>query len=77
MFRVTYHNHVALSELADNKANILISINGVIISVMIAIVTRTGPVSWNFAPMLVLSPGARSRWCLRCWAPGRASAAAP
>lgn len=57
MFRVTYQNHISLSQLADNKANMLISINGLIISVMIAIVTRTDAVSWNLAPMLVLTVG--------------------
>lgn len=57
MYRVTYQNHISLSRLADNKANMLISINGLIISVMIAIVTRTGAVSWNFAPLLVLITG--------------------
>lgn len=57
MYRVTYQNHIALSRLADNKANMLISINGLIISVMIAIVTRTGAVSWNFTPLLVLITG--------------------
>lgn len=58
MYRVTYQNHIALSQLADNKANILISINGVIISVMIAIVTRLGAVSWNLLPVVVLIGGA-------------------
>ena len=57
MYRVTYENHISLSQLADNKANMLISINGLIISVMIAIVTRTGAVSWSFAPFLVLITG--------------------
>jgi pycsar effector protein len=57
MYRVTYQNHISLSQLADNKANMLISINGLIISIMIAIVTRTGAVSWGLAPMLVLITG--------------------
>ena len=57
MYRVTYQNHISLSQLADNKANMLISINGLIISVMIAIVTRTGAVSWSLAPLLVLITG--------------------
>jgi hypothetical protein len=58
MFRVTYHNHVALSQLADSKANMLISINGLIISVMIAVLTpRLGSISWAFAPALVLIVG--------------------
>jgi hypothetical protein len=55
MYRVTYQNHIALSQLADNKANMLISINGVIISVMIAIVTRLGAVSWSLLPIVVLT----------------------
>jgi hypothetical protein len=58
MYRVTYQNHIALSQLADNKANILISINGVIISVMIAIVTRLGAVSWSLLPAVLLIAGA-------------------
>ena len=58
MYRVTYQNHIALSQLADNKANMLISINGVIISVMIAIVTRLGEVSWSLLPVVVLVGGA-------------------
>lgn len=58
MYRVTYENHIALSQLADNKANMLISINGVIISVMIAIVTRLGEVSWSLLPIVVLVGGA-------------------
>jgi hypothetical protein len=57
MYRVTYQNHIALSQLADNKANMLISINGVIISVMIAIVTRLGQVSWSLLPLVVLIGG--------------------
>jgi CHASE1-domain containing sensor protein len=57
MYRVTYQNHISLSQLADNKANMLMSINGLIISVMIAIVTRTGAGSWSLAPVLVLITG--------------------
>jgi hypothetical protein len=57
MYRVTYQNHISLSQLADNKANMLISINGLIISVLIAIVTRSGAVEWRLAPVLVLVTG--------------------
>ena len=35
MFRVTLRNHVQLSRLADNKANIMLSINAVVISVVL------------------------------------------
>jgi hypothetical protein len=58
MYRVTYHNHIALSQLADNKANMLISINGIVISVVIAIVTRLGEVTWSLLPVVVLIGGA-------------------
>ena len=64
MYRVTYQNHISLSQLADNKANMLLSVNGVIISIMIAIVTRTGgAVSWSLAPMLVLISGCMVSLC--------------
>jgi len=35
MFRVTLKNHTALSQIADNKANIMLSINAIIISVVL------------------------------------------
>jgi Family of unknown function (DUF5706) len=57
MFRVTYSNHIALSRLADSKTSMLISINSLIISGVIALVTRTGTVSWHFTPVLVLLAG--------------------
>jgi hypothetical protein len=58
LLRVTYHNHVALSQLADTKANMLISINGVIISILIAVLTpRIGAFSWEFIPAAVLIAG--------------------
>ncbi len=58
MFRVTYKNHIALSQLADNKANMLISINGLIISVMIALLTpRFDSLSLSMAPVLLLIAG--------------------
>lgn len=58
LFRVTYNNHVSLSQLADQKAGILISINGLIISVIIAVLTpRFGDWSWSLLPSLVLVGG--------------------
>jgi hypothetical protein len=36
MFRTSYRTHLDLSNLADNKANIMISINGIIISILLA-----------------------------------------
>ncbi|MCI5058689.1 MAG: DUF5706 domain-containing protein, partial [Flavobacteriales bacterium] len=36
MFRVTYNNHMSLSAIADNKANIMLSINAVILSICLS-----------------------------------------
>jgi len=58
MFRVTYSNHIALSRLADNKAHMLISVNGLIISAVIAILrSRLMTLSWDGIPVLVLIVG--------------------
>ncbi len=40
MLRMTSANHLRLSEMADQKANILISINAIIISVMLGVLLR-------------------------------------
>jgi hypothetical protein len=58
MFRVTYQNHVALSRLADNKAHMLININGVIVSAIVAFLrSRLGTLSWDIVPVFVLISG--------------------
>jgi Pycsar effector protein len=58
MFRVTYQNHVALSRLADNKAHMLISINGLIVSGVVAFLrSRLGTLSWDIVPVFVLILG--------------------
>ena len=38
-FRTNYRNHIHLSAIADNKANIMISVNAILISVIITILT--------------------------------------
>lgn len=38
-FRANYRNHINLSQIADNKANIMISVNAILISVIISIVS--------------------------------------
>ena len=38
MYRATYRNHINLSSIADAKANMMISINAIIMSVIITIV---------------------------------------
>ncbi len=40
MFRLTSKNHLELSSIADNKANIMISINALILSIMISVLFR-------------------------------------
>lgn len=40
MFRTTSHNHILLSEMADNKANILITINSIILSIVVSVLVR-------------------------------------
>ena len=40
MLRLTSENHLKLSEMADHKANILISVNSIIISVILSVLLR-------------------------------------
>ena len=40
MLRLTSSNHIRLSDMADRKANILISVNAIIISVLISVLLR-------------------------------------
>lgn len=40
MFRVTANNQITLSSIADNKANILITVNSIIISVVVTMLVR-------------------------------------
>ena len=55
MFRTNYRTHLDLSNLADNKANIMISINGIIMSILLASVAPQ--IAYNrilLLPMAVL-----------------------
>ena len=38
-FRSNYRNHINLSNIADGKANIMISVNSILISVLITVLT--------------------------------------
>jgi predicted metal-dependent HD superfamily phosphohydrolase len=40
MFRTTSHNHLELSNMADHKANIMISVNSIIISLIVSVLSR-------------------------------------
>lgn len=54
MLRLTSENHMRLSEMADNKANILISVNAIIISVILSVLIRKIEVDKHLAvPTLI------------------------
>ncbi len=40
MFRITLRNHIDLSAIADNKANIMLSVNAVIVSIILSVLVR-------------------------------------
>lgn len=55
MYRTTYRTHVNLSSIADNKANIMLSINAIIISIVITnLVPRVGAEPRLFYPTALL-----------------------
>ena len=55
MFRITLTNHMELSSMADAKANILISVNAVIISVVLTVlVSKLEAYPWLTVPTLLL-----------------------
>ncbi|MCW3090333.1 MAG: metal-dependent phosphohydrolase sub domain protein [Ferruginibacter sp.] len=58
MFRVAATNHQRLSDMSDNKAHIMISVNSIIISVIIGLVIRKLDASPNIiVPTLILLTG--------------------
>lgn len=58
MFRTSYRTHIDLSALADTKANIMISINGIILSIIIASVSpKIDANPWLLLPTSVLLLG--------------------
>ncbi len=58
MFRTSYHTHVDMSSLADSKANIMISINGIIVSILLASITpKLEANPWLLLPTSVLLIG--------------------
>lgn len=55
MFRVVAHNHMELSAMADNKSNIMISINALIISIVLStLVSKLDDNAYLIIPTLVL-----------------------
>lgn len=58
MFRTSYRQHIDLSALADAKANIMISINGIIMSIIIASISpKIDANTWLLLPTSVLLLG--------------------
>lgn len=59
MFRTAYRNHINLSQIADSKANIMISINAILMSIVVSFIsTRLQEDVWLLIPagvMLVTS----------------------
>ncbi len=53
MFRTMYDNHVTLSQMADNKANMMVSLNAVILSILI---TYLGAKSSALGPAFTRNP---------------------
>ena len=51
-FRANYRNHINLSAIADNKANIMISVNAILISVLISLLTYKNVTETN--PMVLM-----------------------
>jgi len=55
MFRTSYRMHTNLSAIADNKANIMLSVNGIIISIVISsLVPKLGAESRLVIPTFIL-----------------------
>lgn len=58
MFRTAYQTQMSLFQLADNKANIMISINGIMISIILASISpRIDASPWLLGPSVVLLLG--------------------
>jgi len=60
MFRITSRNHLTLSGMADNKANIMISVNSIILSIVLTVLFR----KFEEAPFLVIPGIALTVTCL-------------
>ena len=54
MFRTTSRNHIDLSSMADSKANIMISVNSIIISIIASFLPATVETDPQFSPPAVL-----------------------
>jgi hypothetical protein len=55
MFRTSYRTHIELSAIADNKSNIMISINGIIISIILASISpKIDSNPWLLIPTSIL-----------------------
>lgn len=55
MFRTTSTNHLRLSEMADNKAHIMITVNSIIVSVLVSLLFRKLEDNTNFIIPAILT----------------------
>lgn len=55
MFRTTSGNHLRLSEMADNKAHIMITVNSIIVSVLVSLLFRKLEDNTNFIIPAILT----------------------
>jgi len=54
MFRLTARNQISLSSIADNKSNILISVNAIIMSIIMTVfITRVEELTIFFLPIII------------------------
>jgi hypothetical protein len=55
MFRTSYRTHIDMSALADHKCNIMISINGIMVSIMLASISpKIDANPWLLVPSIIL-----------------------
>lgn len=54
MFRIASDNQMQLSQMGDGKANILISVNSIIITITLSLIVRSSTIEIFFVPSIIL-----------------------
>ena len=71
MLRLTSENHMKLSDMADKKANILISVNAIIISVILTVLLRSLQTdTYLTIPTIIFLVVAVTTLLFQFWQPG-------
>lgn len=60
MFRTTYRNHINLSSIADSKANIMISVNAILLSIILSFISSR----FQTEPWLLIPSASLALTCL-------------